>query len=693
MSRLPIHVLLAASLTRSVTAAEPEPTPTPVARRAPLVVRVSTELVQVDAVVTDAQGLHVTDLEASDFVLLEDGHPREVTACRYVALPPEAAAPTGAHDDLAPEDVRRALAFVLDDYGLDLEHNKRVHATLTKFVREQMGPGDLVALVRTGQETHVVQPFTNDKGLLETVLADLAHHPAGVRSANPTQGGAPMGRWSAAAGNPNSGGGANGTAFTPLPDPGAEIEAMALRRLIYAQESVRHLAGVVETMSALPGRKAMVFFSNRMSLLDPRPALGTLRGLDAVDGTLTSQLATITALANRLSVVVYAIDPSEGLWTTTGGVPSFRPREKTIDVAGLNPTNGLSRLASDTGGLYLLGGRGDLMPTVQRAIDDQRGYYLIGYVPEASGFQGAPAAAPFRTIAISVKRPGLRVRSRAGYFGVTDEAARAAAATTGGTLTAAAIAPVGAGDLDVWLSARFQQRADDVPLLRCTARVSGGTLKDGQLALDLLGLVLDAQGTVVHELDPARVQVVSANQTRALVQFDAPVPKPGEYQVRLVARDTASRRVGTARERASVGDVRGGRLTLSGLALAQDHQFLMAPTRPGSVIEFGVIAYNARIEAATTKPRLTAHARLLRDGREVAHAAAESVLPEGSALKTHKGAGHFALGGTLLLPDSLDPGRYEVDLSVTDALADKDGTAEVRAPLEIVPATDLLPRP
>ena len=60
------------------------------------VVRISTNLVQVDAVVTDGDGRHVADLEARDFEILEDGKPQRVTNFSYVSLGgPEPSAPPG----------------------------------------------------------------------------------------------------------------------------------------------------------------------------------------------------------------------------------------------------------------------------------------------------------------------------------------------------------------------------------------------------------------------------------------------------------------------------------------------------------------------------------------------------------------------------------------------------------------------
>jgi hypothetical protein len=48
------------------------------------VLRITVNLVQVDAVVTDARGNPVTNLNANDFEVLEDGRPQTIKACVYI---------------------------------------------------------------------------------------------------------------------------------------------------------------------------------------------------------------------------------------------------------------------------------------------------------------------------------------------------------------------------------------------------------------------------------------------------------------------------------------------------------------------------------------------------------------------------------------------------------------------------------
>ena len=54
----------------------------------------------------------------------------------------------------------------------------------------------------------------------------------------------------------------------------------------------------------------------------------------------------------------------------------------------------------------------------RRVLDDQRGYYLIGFQPSEDTFK---ADKGFRRVKVKVTGKGLRVRTRAGFFGVATE--------------------------------------------------------------------------------------------------------------------------------------------------------------------------------------------------------------------------------------------------------------------------------
>src|SRR5262245_8499245 len=163
---------------------------TPVREQDPSV-RISTQLVQIDATVTDKKGEHVEDLSEDDFELTVDGKKQNITYFRLVKLPepkaPEPAAanahnsatppPSAPMKTIAPERVARTVAFVVDDLGLSYESTYYARRAIKKFVDEQMQEGDLVGIIRTGRGLGALQQFTSDKRVLYAAVEKLTWNP------------------------------------------------------------------------------------------------------------------------------------------------------------------------------------------------------------------------------------------------------------------------------------------------------------------------------------------------------------------------------------------------------------------------------------------------------------------------------------------------------------------------------------
>ena len=162
------------------------------------VVRITTNLVQIDAIVTK-DGKLVSDLKAEDFEIFEDGKKQTITSFSYISNLPAtspAVTGTGERDKSVPapplkrDDPRRTLAIVVDDLGLSAESMSQVRRQLRKFVNEQVQPHDLVAIIRTGTQLGALQQFTNDKRLLNRAVDQLRWNPCnrtGISVLPPTQ--------------------------------------------------------------------------------------------------------------------------------------------------------------------------------------------------------------------------------------------------------------------------------------------------------------------------------------------------------------------------------------------------------------------------------------------------------------------------------------------------------------------------
>src|SRR6266480_5989741 len=155
------------------------------------VVRISTNLVQVDAVITDKNGQLIRDLRPDEVQIFEDGHQQKITHFSFVttespfdsqparAEPIDRSAPPAPPVKLRPEDVRRTIALVVDDLGLSFESTYYVRRALKKFVDQQMQPGDLVAIIRTSGGIGALQQFTADKRQLSAAIERVKWYPSG----------------------------------------------------------------------------------------------------------------------------------------------------------------------------------------------------------------------------------------------------------------------------------------------------------------------------------------------------------------------------------------------------------------------------------------------------------------------------------------------------------------------------------
>src|SRR5437870_1787838 len=123
------------------------PTPAKTQEQDEGVVRITTQLVQIDAVVTDKKGEHVDDLSENDFELYVDGKKQKLSYFHLTRLPeakrgePVPASKTNnpapstiPARPLAEEQVRRVIAFVVDDLGLSFDSTYYAREALKKFV-------------------------------------------------------------------------------------------------------------------------------------------------------------------------------------------------------------------------------------------------------------------------------------------------------------------------------------------------------------------------------------------------------------------------------------------------------------------------------------------------------------------------------------------------------------------------------
>lgn len=658
------------------------------------VVRISVTLVQVDAVVTDKQGKPVTDLKSSDFEIYEDGRKQHITNFSFVSTQPEsvpvpaaaaakpdpkskAPLPLGPPVRLRPDQVRRTIALVVDDLGLSFESTGSVRDALKKFVDQQMQPGDLVAIIRTGAGMGALQQFTADKRQLYAAIERVRWNMNG-RSG--------VGAFSALGGDASAGGSAD-----------------ELRTEIYSVGTLGALNFVVRGLRELPGRKSVILLSDGFRLFNR----------DQDSQRVLDSLRRLTDLANRASVVIYTID-ARGLQTlmltaadNVSGQTS-QQIEEALDARRqemFDTQQGLQYLAQETGGFGIRNSN-DLGRGIKRVLDDQRGYYLLGYVPDYSTFKLDRGQRKFHKIAVKVRTAGLNVRSRKGFYGIPEEVARPARRTPAQQVIGALMSPFTSGDVHLKLTSLFghDPKAGSIvrSLLHIDPRDLSFTVKpDGshEAVIDVVAVTFTDNGRIVQQEGRTYTLKVDDRHFAELLQrgflytVNVPVKKAGAYQLRVAVRDSESERVGSANQFIEVPDIGKKRLTLSGLVISgndparrktadqatsqagsdkegavEDADPLAGPSmrivRRGMELAYAFMIYNAQPEPKTNQLQLEYQVLLLKDGRQV-FAGRSAPITVGQVADLN----HIPASGGLRLGTDLEPGEYVLEVIVTDKLA------------------------
>ena len=474
------------------TAAE-APTPTPT--RAPLVVKAGVDMVQVDAVVTDKKGRYVTDLKLEDFEVLQDGKRRPASYSEYVVVEPvgpEAPPPekkTAPREDgdapptvvtLRREDVRRIMTFVVDDLNLSGDGIRRVSEGLRKVVREDVRPGDLMAVVRTSGGAGILQQLTNDPRVLEAAVNDVASRPPGLGMTNEDVD--PLG----------------GSGIMDMP---AVSETSLARQVVrdrtasYAEAALLTMASLLESLRELPGRKSMVVFSERLQIADLHLSGDSEDAVENADDRVVAAAQSVTDLANRASAVIYAVDPRGPLGLAIGADrndlggsresptgPTFQAHLNESREDRVASQSGMRLLTERTGGVFFAS-ENHMDAAVAEVREDQKGYYLVGYVPDEGTFDENRKAPQFHKLELRVKRPGLTVRSRGAFSRVSDEAEAAKPALTeGAALVRAMVSPFAAQSIPIRVTPVFGYDVARGNVVRAFVHVDAAPLTFGPAA-------------------------------------------------------------------------------------------------------------------------------------------------------------------------------------------------------------------
>jgi VWFA-related protein len=541
MSTRAVIVALIAAAVVAAPGAQDRP---PAAQQPPVTFKVEINYVEIDAVVTDAQGNFVRDLTKDDFHVVEDGKPQSVSVFSLVDIPVEREdRPLYAASPIEP-DVRtnerevegRVYLIVLDDLHTNALRSQRVKVAARQFIERYFGANDMAAVVHTSGRGDASQDFTNNRRLLLASIDKFMGRK--LRSATQEK----IDEYFRRRGTPQ--------ASDPLKDP-ADFE-----RGYQASNTLRTLKAASDWLTGLRGRrKAMLFISEGIDY-DIHDVFNAQYA-----STILDESREAIAAATRANVNIYAIDP-RGL--TSMGDESIEIASLPDDTSlGLGQTSlqnelrtaqdSLRVLADETGGFASVNSN-DFSTAFRRVVSDNSTYYVLGYYPTNERRDGR-----FRKVTVRVSRPGLEVRARRGYAAPRGRAARppAVAGNEGSAALRDALSsplPVAGLTLRAF-AAPFKGAAPNASVLVGVelqgddlkfAEASGlfnNTLELWVSAWDQTGKVRDSKpNTIKLGLRPETHAAISRLGFRYLTRLQVP---PGRYQIRIGGRESGGGKVGT----------------------------------------------------------------------------------------------------------------------------------------------------
>jgi len=418
-----VAALLLVLETSGVAQQPAQPAQPPDPAQQPPLFRAGINYVRVDVIISDKNGNPVADLQPADFDVLEDNKLQKIDTFKLVKLdggtaesmkePPKEIRNDYDEEAEAARDDVRLFAIFLDDYHVRRGASMAVRGQLARFIDTQIGPSDMVGVMYPLEATGSVRMTRNhsavSRGLQQFLGRKYEYEPK-----------------------------------NQFEEQYAHYPTETVER-VRNQVSLSALKALIVHMGSLKeGRKSLILVSEGYTYMVPpqmrstdaqMPGLGNPNAGNSQAGVndlnedraawtagldMDTDLREVYDTANRNNVAIYAVDPR--------GLPGFEFDINEgvglqTDSKYLSTTmDSLRTLAENTDGRAIVN-RNDIATGMKQITKDSSAYYLIGYNSTA-----APQDGKFHEIKVRVKKPGLQVRSRKGYWALTQqEVARATA--------------------------------------------------------------------------------------------------------------------------------------------------------------------------------------------------------------------------------------------------------------------------
>jgi len=516
-------------------------------------------IVLANVVVRDKKtGAVVKGLKASDFTIYEDKKPQRIISFDYqnvdeaaVLAEKSTVAGKASIADLLernfaarPEELKdhRLIVIFFDLSSMQDEDIDRAVDAAETYVKTQMQPADLVALVSMSTGLTMDQDFTSNK---DALLRGLAKY-NGADETGFTNG--TTGSTSGTA-DDTSAFAADDTEYNSL---NTDRELLAIRTIAKSLERVEQ-------------RKSMLYFSGGL----------TRNGIEN-----EASLRAATNEAAKANMAIYSVD-SRGLQAlppvgdasqgSLRGNSTYSGAAATAQISSnFGSQETLDTLSMDTGGKAFFDSN-DFAPAFQQIQHDTEAYYLLGFRSTNQRTDGT-----YRHLTVKVDRDDVKLEFRPGYYAAADFQHQKTEDREE-ALNEQMRSDLPATDVAVYLQALYFMGSRNTYFIPVNLIVPGSQIpfvKGGdrdKATLDIVGQVKDAQGLVVGNVRQTVKLAVDASQEvqRKNIQYSTGFTlAPGKYHLKFVVRENQTGNMGSFETDIQVPDLRKSPLKMSSVVVA-----------------------------------------------------------------------------------------------------------------------------
>lgn len=402
---------------------------------------IEVQLVNVEVWVTDAKDRPVMGLTATDFEILEDGRPVEIS--HFAEIQPDAAPVSGvtrtaAVAPAAPESVQGTepepatdpshLVIYFDDLHLSPSGRKRAIKDLAEFLTEGHVPPERVLILSQNNSLKTEATFGSSWAELDAALARIEKTlPRGRLMESEKrlaiQNLQDLWKWAReVAGSRPVGNSADAACDIFVPRAVSDVEAYAAESRERIAVTLDHLASTASFLTGIPGVKTLIYVSDALERAPGTDLIRFISDLCPVNtdtpmfllsDELSQDFRGLTRHANANRVTIYSLQTSGLKSNFLMGAEQrgleTRALAGSFDVAlRMSEREGLSTLAAETGGRAIFNTNtfDDDLLAIAREMSS---YYSLAYEPPHGGDERE------HEIRVRLKSKNLRARHRRGY--------------------------------------------------------------------------------------------------------------------------------------------------------------------------------------------------------------------------------------------------------------------------------------